>query len=471
MALEQNSIRWRERYYAARPTAALRVSTALADVVADIQNPITKLRFLRDVIDRQHPIPHSFRNRFLRPLSRHWSRLVSAWIDLARSTRDAICRWFIRLLVMTTCATVMVLVLNTQRLEKLVHAYAASAQRIINAKPAQLPVSTADPTHAAVAETIPMDAGATPVTIWKADQGANWELYSNGLRIETAYTVKGDHRHYRVHDIHKGLSKDLRDKPIGIVFHTSESDVWPLETAFSQQLRQSSEALLSYVKRQQAYNYVIDRFGRVFRVVDDETRANHAGYGVWAHNDEVYLDINSAFLGVSFESRWEGGKTLPITRAQLIAGRNLTHYLRQRFAIAPEMCVTHGMTSVSPKQHLIGFHLDWARGFPFAAFGLPDQYAVTPPSMKLFGFDYDAEFVRKVGSGWPGALAGKAEFAKAATERGIPVETLRLERKTKYSQWLDQARISSESIESATNDSHTTTKHNHATSEHFTQRG
>ena len=95
---------------------------------------------------------------------------------------------------------------------------------------------------------------------------------------------------------------------------------------------------------------VIDRFGRVYRVVEDESRANHAGHGVWAQGDDVYLDLNSAFLGVSFESRWEGGRALPITRAQLIAGRNLTNYLRQRFPIAPEMCVTHGLTSVSPNR-------------------------------------------------------------------------------------------------------------------------
>ena len=36
--------------------------------------------------------------------------------------------------------------------------------------------------------------------------------------------------------------------------------------------------------------------------------------------------------------------------------------------------MTHGLTSVNPKKHLIGHHLDWARGFPFEAFGLPDQY-------------------------------------------------------------------------------------------------
>jgi hypothetical protein len=184
---------------------------------------------------------------------------------------------------------------------------------------------------------------------------------------------------------------------------------------------------------------VIDRFGRVYRVVDDETRASHAGHGVWAHGDEVYLDLNSAFIGVSFESRWEGGKTLPITRAQLIAGRNLTNYLRQRFAIAPEMCVTHGMTSVSPKQHLIGYHRDWARGFPFAAFGLPDLYAQPPPSITLFGFGYDDEYLRTVGR-WPGLIAADGMLAAEARERSVSVAELRAERRAAYQHWVKQLR-------------------------------
>ena len=95
---------------------------------------------------------------------------------------------------------------------------------------------------------------------------------------------------------------------------------------------------------------------------------------MWAQGDRVYLNLNNAFLGVSFETRWEGGRPCPSPQAQLAAGRNLTDYLRQRYEIAPEMCVTHGLTSVNPKKHLIGHHLDWARGFPFEAFGLPDQY-------------------------------------------------------------------------------------------------
>jgi N-acetylmuramoyl-L-alanine amidase len=259
------------------------------------------------------------------------------------------------------------------------------------------------------------------------------------LRIETSHVVKGEPRRFRVHQRDGGLQQQTHSKPIGILFHTSESDLWPLEEEFQQQLRRTSAGLLRYVRKAQAYNYVIDRFGRVYRIVDDETKAKHAGRGVWARNDEVYLDLNNAFLGVSFESRWEGGRQLPITRAQLIAGRNLTHMLRQRFAIAPEMCVTHGLTSVNDRRMLIGYHRDWARGFPFDAFGLPDLYAQPTPSVALFGFDYDEHFLREVGERWPGLIAAEQMLVDEARERAVPLSVVRRERQAQYLNWTRDA--------------------------------
>ena len=287
-------------------------------------------------------------------------------------------------------------------------------------------------------ESLPEDAlGLVPGTIWLADRGQGWELYSNGLRIETSYAVAGQPREYHIHDRDGALQPRLYSKPAGILFHTSESDLWPLEPDFARQLRRGTAGLLRYLQKEQSYNYLIDRFGRVYRIVDDESRVNHAGHSVWARNDDVYLDLNSAFLGVSFESRWDGGRTLPITRAQLIAGRNLTHYLRQRFAIAPEMCVTHGLTSISPRQGLIGYHRDWARGFPFEAFGLPDLYAVPPPSVALFGFGHDDEFLRAVGERWPGLVAADQALADEAQQRALPLEAVRRERQALYGKWLE----------------------------------
>jgi hypothetical protein len=211
--------------------------------------------------------------------------------------------------------------------------------------------------------------------------------------------------------------------------------VWPLEAAYNENLRGTSQGLLRYVRQNRLYHYVIDRFGRVYRVVAEESKANHAGNSVWAHAGSVYLSLNHAFLGVSFETRWEGAKALPITQAQLAAGRNLSDYLRQRYAIVPEMCVTHGLTSINPTRHLIGHHMDWARGFPFAAFGLPDQYLRPAPSVALFGFDYDDDFLKVLDEPWPGVRAAEQALAAEAARTRRDVEDLRYERQTEYDRW------------------------------------
>lgn len=290
-----------------------------------------------------------------------------------------------------------------------------------------------------VAEQLPsLPAGIAPKAIWLVERGDNYEQHSNGLRIDTTYAVSGLRRHYRSFAPELGKQDDAQDRPAGIVFHTTESDIWPLEAGFNENLRGSSQRLLRYLKRERVYHYLIDRFGRVFRVVDEADKANHAGYGTWSDGQRYYLSLNNAFLGVSFETRWEGGRALPITEAQLTSGRSLTDYLRRRHEIKPEMCVAHGLTSLSGKTHLIGHHLDWARGFPFPAFGLPDQYAREPPNVAYFGFGYDETLGERMGEPWPGVAAGQRAFEEAARQEGIGVAALRRQRQDLYDRWLSQ---------------------------------
>ena len=243
----------------------------------------------------------------------------------------------------------------------------------------------------------------------------------------------------------RAWAQDVLDKPIGIVFHTSESDIWPLEESFNEKLRDSSQNLLHYLKKNRVYHYLIDRFGQVFRVVEEKDKANHSGNSVWSVGDRVYLNLNGPTIGVSFETRWEGGRALPITRAQLEAGRSLTDYLMRKWSIEPAMCVTHGLASVNPKKHLIGHHVDWARGFPFAAFSLPDQYAVPSPAVALFGFDHDEVFAAAVGEPWPGVAEAERRLADEAATQGLPPETLRQERTELYDRWFaEQAKDAEE---------------------------
>jgi hypothetical protein len=156
---------------------------------------------------------------------------------------------------------------------------------------------------------------------------------------------------------------------------------------------------------------------------------------VWTKDEAIYLGLNPSFLGVSFETRWEGGRALPITAAQLSAGRNLTDWLCQRFEIPADMCTGHGLVSVNAKKHLIGHHVDWARGFPFEAFGLPDQYARTAPHVALFGLGYDIDFLKVMGEPWPGVREAERALEAAATDQGRSLEEVRRERQALFDRW------------------------------------
>lgn len=298
-------------------------------------------------------------------------------------------------------------------------------------------VEAAAPTtpHGGGADVVPV-AGLAPNAVWLVEQGPGWEQYSNGLRIETGFSVAGEPRRYRVFSEERGADAAVRHQPAGILFHTTESDVWPLEAAYNETLRDSSQKLLRYVSRKKLYHYLIDRFGRVYRLVDEETKANHAGHSVWAQGRDIYVGLNHAFLGVAFETRWEGGRALPITQAQFSAGRNLTSYLRQRWQIAPEMCVGHGLTSVNPKKRLIGHHLDWARGFPFEAFGLPDQYNQLAPSVAVFGFGYDEDFLKVLGEPWTGVRDAERILSEEAKRQGRTLDEVRSERQRLFDRWV-----------------------------------
>ena len=289
--------------------------------------------------------------------------------------------------------------------------------------------------------------GIAPANVWLVEKGKGYEQYSNGLRIDTTRAVGGTPREFRLFGP-QGLQPELYTRPIGILFHTSESDVWPLEPSFNASLKGSSNNLIAYVRRNRLYHYVIDRFGRVFRVVSEDAKANHAGHSIWEDEGRIVLNLNHAFLGVSFETRWEGGRALPITRAQFSAGRDLADHLRQKWSIAPGMCVAHGLTSVNPKKYLIGHHVDWARGFPFRAYGLPDQYARPLPSVARFGFWYDEELPKAMGDDlWPGVELGRRAFEREAAAAGRTPDDLRQERRALYDAWIaeqakdEQARV------------------------------
>lgn len=404
---------------------------ALETVSRGIRDPVAKLRYIRGSLDRYRNLDRAVRfipGKRLRRQVYRWLSLESLGpllradpfggappVDRRTRRSRVVTRASIAAAAVLAVAGVALATWSLPRPTPVVEA-AAPAPALSPA--AETPVS--------------LPAGITPAAVWLVEKGEGWEQYSNGLRIDTSHAIAGDPRRFQVFDEDGTLRAEVHDQPVGILFHTSESDIWPLEASFNESLRDSSQRLLRYLQRNRTYHYLVDRFGRVFRVVNEDSKANHAGYAVWAKPGSVYLSLNHAFLGVAFESRWEGGQALPITQAQLAAGRNLTEYLRQRYEIEAEMCVAHGLASVNPKKHLIGHHMDWSRGFPWAAFGLPDQYKREAPSVAMFGFGYDGDFLKVLGEPWQGVRAGEQRLAGEAQRRGIAVDEVRQERQGLY---------------------------------------
>jgi hypothetical protein len=269
---------------------------------------------------------------------------------------------------------------------------------------------------------VPTKAAVIPKTgpkVWMVERSATLESYSNGLRIDVALAVSNRPRdRYPVFPL-DGSSRPARygTQPAGIVYHTTESHLAPFEEQETGRLKLLGRYLLDVLRQQRSYHYLIDRFGRVFRVVEESDAANHAGTSVWADDNGIYVNINSSFLGVAFEG--QTGAAEEVTPAQIVAARLLTEMLRARYSIAAEDCVTHAQVSVSPQNMHIGAHVDWAAQFPFASLGLPDNYALPLPSLYAFGFESDVAFARATAGGWTGLKLAEAQVAQRAAAEGI----------------------------------------------------
>jgi hypothetical protein len=261
-------------------------------------------------------------------------------------------------------------------------------------------------------------AGRLPssfASVWLVEEGSDYEVYSNGLRIDTGFQVTNQRRFYQILDRSNDLTPlpEWRSQPVGIVYHTTESALAPFAADQNDQLRHLAQALVSHLRESKSYNFVIDRFGRVFRVVEETSAAYHAGNSIWADDKYAYLNLNNSFLGVAFEA--QAGSEEVINSAQVHAGRVLTELLRAKYRIAAENCVTHAQVSVNPSNMRIGYHTDWANSFPFEDMGLPNNYDQPLASLTDFGFDYDITFMRAMAQPmWRGLSVSEAQFANAA---------------------------------------------------------
>jgi hypothetical protein len=266
-------------------------------------------------------------------------------------------------------------------------------------------------------------ADAIP-NVWPVEQNAQYDLYSNGLRVENGLTVTNEARSYRLLFRETVEPGPRRSQPAGIVFHTTESDQAPFEAGQKPALKRIGREVLLFVRNRRAYHFVIDRFGRVHRIVAESDTANHAGHSIWADDRWVYVDLNDSFLGVAFEASMHGEE--PVTPAQITAARALTEALRSKYRIAAVDCVTHAQVSVNPANMQIGWHTDWGSRFPFREIGLPDNYQIPNPSLYAFGFEYDPVYLYSSGEEVRKSLAAAEERVRqAAAEHGMSVRQYR----------------------------------------------
>jgi hypothetical protein len=282
--------------------------------------------------------------------------------------------------------------------------------------------------------------------VWLVEATSAAEVYSNGLRIELAFAVRNRPRSpYPVYALEGDVQPvETAREPRGIVYHTTESHLAPFEEEANGRLKRLGRNLLELLRREQSYHYLIDRFGRVFRVVEESDAANHAGRSVWGDERGLYVDLNDSFLGIAFEA--QTGAAEAVTAGQITAARQLTEMLRARYpSIRPEDCVAHAQVSVSPWNMLIANHADWARGFPFAALGLPDNYALAPPSLTAFGFGYDEVFLQVSGQPWPGLALAARQIAERARAQGLTEANYRKRLQRRYKEILEARQYQHES--------------------------
>jgi hypothetical protein len=277
--------------------------------------------------------------------------------------------------------------------------------------------------------------------VWLVEQSNQYEIYSNGLRIENPLAVSNEPRTYSL--ISRSAEAKLgpiRFQPSGIVFHTTESEQAPFEASQTPAIRHIGRELLLYVRNKRAYHFVIDRFGRVHRIVVETDVANHAGNSVWADARWAYLDLNASFLGVAFEAHTLPGEP-PINPAQIHAAKVLTEMLRGKYGILAGNCVTHAQVSVNPGNKKIGWHTDWGNNFPFKELGLPDNYEQPSPALYLFGFGYDPVYMKSTGPElWKGLALAEELVREAAAERGFSVAEYTKSLQEKYRQQISALR-------------------------------
>jgi hypothetical protein len=276
--------------------------------------------------------------------------------------------------------------------------------------------------------------------VWLFGKDGEYEKWSNGCNISMKYETDNHARAY--YAIPRGSGSDgnqfseKSDQIVGILYHTPENPMFDLIPDNTTRIQNSSRELIEDVRRYKKYNYLINRIGDIYRIVRDDQAANHAGNSLWADAKNYYVLLNESFIGVCFESKFDGATSLEqiLTDAQIISGRRLTEVLRARYNIDDANCTTHGLVAVAPNEMLIARHHDWVHFFPFEAMGLSNKYKVQPPTITDYGFTYNDEILAKKLGGklWEGAQLAVDEFNRRAARARVSPDDLRRQLRDRY---------------------------------------
>ncbi|CAJ0943843.1 unnamed protein product, partial [Mesorhabditis belari] len=112
--------------------------------------------------------------------------------------------------------------------------------------------------------------------------------------------------------------KNTRDKTIIVVHHTVDPTL--------------PDTILSLKNAGLSVQYIVDRDGKIYRLVDDYRRAYHAGAGIWRGDGCTVDDTNTRSVGI--ETVNTGGEPYP--DVQVKALHQLISYLRTKWHVEPQ---------------------------------------------------------------------------------------------------------------------------------------
>jgi hypothetical protein len=321
-----------------------------------------------------------------------------------------------------------------------IYAFGAWSARGVNEYLASKYNRPSDPAPAPTTEPSSLGVIGGKEKPWLFGKEGEYEKWSNGCNISTKYETDNHPRAY--YAIPRGSGTDgnqfseKSDQIVGILYHTPENPMFDLTPDNTRRIQNSSRDLIEDVRKYKKYNYLINRIGDIYRIVRDDQAAKHAGESLWADAKNYYVLLNESFIGVCFESKFDGASSLDqiLTEAQIISGRRLTDVLRARYNIDDANCTTHGLAAVAPEEMLIARHHDWVHFFPFEAMGLSNKYKVLPPTITDYGFTYNDEVLAKKLGGklWEGAQIAVEEFKRRAARARVSPDDLRRQLRDRY---------------------------------------